>query len=75
MKLSKVMHAIAILVSILGVLVLFGAWIAGQNGTFIGFSQEHLFYDAIVFQLIAIAFAACTLIRMQLEKDSPGSLF
>ncbi len=74
MKLSKVMHAIAILVSILGVLVLFGAWIAGEDGTFLRFSQRHLFNDAIVLQLIAIAFATCTLIRMQLEKQSPGSL-
>jgi len=73
MKLSQVMHAIAIVVSILGILVLFGAWIAGESGTFLGFSQGHLFYDAIALELITIAMAVCTLVRMQLEKDSPGS--
>jgi hypothetical protein len=64
---------ISILVGIAGALALIGAWIAGAGGTFLGFSQGHLFNDAIVLELIAIAMAVCTLVRMQLEKDRPGS--
>ena len=73
MQLSKLIHLISILVGIVGALCLFGAWIAGEKGTFLGFSQGHLFNDAIVLTLIAIAASVCTLVRMQLEKDSPGS--
>ena len=73
MKLSKLIHLISILVGVVGALALFGAWSAGENGTFFGFSQGHLFNDAIVLELIAIAASICTLVRMQLEKDSPGS--
>ena len=73
MKLSKVIHLISILVGILGALALLGAWIAGDEGAFLGFSQGHLFNDAIVLQLIAIAASVCTLVRIQLEKDSPRS--
>ena len=73
MKLSKVIHLISIIVGMIGALALLGAWIAGEKGTFLGFSQGHLFNDAIVLELIAIAASFCTLVRMQLEKDSPGS--
>ena len=73
MKLSKLIHLISILVGIVGGLALCGAWIAGESGTFLGFSRGHLFNDAIVFELIAIAASVCTLVRMQLEKDNPGS--
>ena len=73
MKLSKLIHLISILVGIVGALALFGAWIAGEKGTFLGFSQAHLFNDAIVFELIAIAASVCSLVRIQLERDSPGS--
>ena len=73
MKLSKLAHLISIVLGIAGALALVGAWIAGESGTFLGFSQAHLFNDAIVLELITIAMAVCTLVRMQLEKDSPGS--
>ena len=73
MKLSKLIHLISILVGIAGAFCLFGAWIAGEHGTFMGFSQGHLFNDAIVLELIAIAASVCTVVRIQLEKDSPGS--
>jgi len=63
----------SLIVGLVGVLALFGAWIAGEKGAFCGLSQGHLFYDAIVLELIAIAASVCTLVRMQLEKDSPGS--
>ena len=73
MKLSKLIHLISIIVGIVGALALFGAWSTGENGNFLGLSQGHLFNDAIVLELIAIAASICTLVRMQLEKDSPGS--
>jgi hypothetical protein len=73
MKLSELIHLISILVAIAGALCLFGAWIAGERETFPGLSQGHLFNDAIVLELIAIAASVCTLTWMQLEKDNPGS--
>ena len=73
MKLSKLMHLMSILIGVVGAVALVGAWIAGDNGTFLGFSQAHLFNDAIVVELIAIAASICTLVRIQLEKANPGS--
>jgi hypothetical protein len=73
MKLSKLTHFTSIIIGIIGVLALLGAWLAGEKGEFEGLSQVHLFNDAIVLELIAIAASVCTLVRMQLEKDNPGS--
>jgi hypothetical protein len=73
MKLSKLAHLMSIVIGIAGAFCLVGAWAAGAGGTFFGFSQAHLFNDAIVLELITIAMALCTLVRMQLEKDTPGS--
>ncbi len=73
MRLSKPIHLMSIAVSVAGAVALLGAWIAGDSGTFIGFSQGHLFNDAIALELIAIAAAVCTLVRIQLERDNPGS--
>ncbi len=73
MKLSKLAHLMSIVLGIAGAFCLIGAWAAGEGGTFMGFSQTHLFYDAIVLELITIAMALCTLVRMQLEKDNPGT--
>lgn len=72
MKLSKVAHLLSIVLGIAGALCLVGAWAAGEGGSFFGFSQAHLFNDAIALELITIAMALCTLVRMQLEKDRPG---
>jgi hypothetical protein len=73
MKLSKVAHLMSIVIALIGAFCLIGAWAAGERGTFLGFSQAHLFNDAIVLELITIAMALCTLVRMQMEKDTPGS--
>jgi hypothetical protein len=73
MKLSKVAHLMSIVIGIAGAVFLFAAWAAGETGTAFGLSQAHLFNDAIVLELIAIAMAICTLVRMQLEKDNQGS--
>lgn len=74
MKLSKMMHVVSWLFGWAGLFALIGAWVAGENGRFLGFLQGHLFNDAIVFELMAIAASVCTQTRMQLEKDNPGKL-
>ena len=51
------------------IFALLGAWLAGEDGAFLGFSQSHLFNDAIVLQLIAISAGICALYRRQLEHD------
>ena len=73
MKLSKLAHLMSIVIAIVGAVCLVGAWAAGEGGRFFGFSQAHLYNDAIVLELITIAMALCTLVRMQLEKNNPGS--
>jgi hypothetical protein len=72
MKLSRLMHVASILLGLAGALALIGAWAAGEEGAVLGLSQAHLFSDAIVFELMAIAASVCTLVRLQLEAASPG---
>ena len=73
MKLSKFVHAMSMLVGTVGAFALLGAWIAGGNGTFWGAAQSTWFNYAIVLELMAIFGIVCTLVRMQLERDNPGS--
>ena len=73
MKLSKVVHLMSIVIGIAGAFCLVGAWAAGEGGRFFGFSQMHLYSDAVVLELMAVAMAVCTLVRLQLEKEKPGS--
>ena len=47
--------------------MLISAWIAG-SGTFLGFTQEHLFEDTKSLLLVAIAFGIGTLIHQNEEK-------
>lgn len=72
MKLSRLMHLTSILLGLAGALALIGAWTAGGQGSVLGLSQPHLFSDAIIFELMAIAASVCTLVRLQLEAASPG---
>ena len=69
------MHATGIVISIVGGVALVGAWIAGENGTFAGLSQQHLYWDALNLQLIGIAAGICALVRRQIEKENPSSFF
>jgi hypothetical protein len=69
MKKSSIMHWIARLVGVLGGLALVGAWVAGEGGTALGFSQRHLYNDAIVLTLISIAALMCALVYLQQEKS------
>jgi len=70
MKKSSIVHGISIAAGIWGGLALVAAWIAGESGTVLGFSQQHLYNDAIVLTLIGISAGVCALIRMQLEKQN-----
>lgn len=72
MRLSKLIHLASILLGIVGALALLGAWAAGEQGAVFGLSQAHLFSDAIVLELMAIAASVCTLVRLQLEAANPG---
>ena len=70
MKKSTFIHGVAIVTGIWGGLALVGAWLAGENGTIFGFSQQHCFYDAIVLTLISISAGVCAIYRRDLEKES-----
>lgn len=65
MKKSTAMHWAAYLTGTLGPLALIGAWIAGENGTVLGLSQQHLYYDAIVLVLISISALLCALVYLK----------
>ena len=69
MKKSTFIHAVSIGSGIWGALALVGAWLAGQNGTIFGLTQQHCFYDAIVLELISISAGVCALYRRQLERE------
>lgn len=68
MKKSTVLHGVSIITGILGGFALIGAWLAGDDGTALGFSQQHLYNDAIVLELIAVGAGICALYRRQLEQ-------
>ena len=70
MKKSSFIHGVSIVAGIWGVLALIGAWLAGQNGTIWGFTQQHCYNDAIVLTLISISAGVCALYRRQLERES-----
>lgn len=70
MKKSPFIHGVSIVAGILGVLALLAAWIAGEGGTTLGFSESHLFNDAIVLTLISISGGVCALYRRQLEQEN-----
>ena len=69
MKKSTLIHGVSVVTGIWGALALVGAWLAGENGTILGFSQQHCFYDAIVLTLISISAGICAMYRRQLESE------
>lgn len=69
MKKSSFIHGVSIVAGIWGALALIGAWLAGQNGTIWGFTQQHCYNDAIVLTLISISAGVCALYRRQLERE------
>ena len=68
MKFSQILHGIAAISGVVGFLALIVAWVAGTNGTFIGFSQQHLYNDTTGLLLISIAAGLGTLIHLKLES-------
>ncbi len=70
MKKSSFIHGVSIVAGIWGFLALIGAWLAGENGTIWGFSQQHCFNDAIVLTLISISAGICAIYRRGLEKET-----
>jgi len=70
MKWSPILHGIAALTGIAGILALFAWWIAIiQGGTFLGVSQEHAYSNAIALFLASIAFGIGTLIHQRQEQQ------
>ncbi len=67
-KWSPILHRIAYVSGIFGVLMLIGAWAATSQGSFLGMSEEHLFNDAKSLLLVSIAFGIGTLIHHNEEK-------
>ena len=62
------MHWLGGAFGIWGGLALLGAWIAGESGTVLGFSQQRLYSDAVVLTLISIAALICTLVYLKQGK-------
>lgn len=70
MKKSTFVHGLSIIFGIWGGLALVGAWIAGASGAVLGFSQQHLYSDAIVLTLVGISAGVCAIYRRQLEQQN-----
>ena len=68
MKWAPILHGISTTAGVLGTIMLFGAWIAGFQGSFLGMSEEHLFNDTKSLLLVSIAFGIGTLIHRTEEK-------
>ena len=68
MKWSKILHCLAVASVALGILSFLTTYIAGEEGRFLGFSQEHLYKDAFFFVLLAIVFALGVIIHSNKEK-------
>ncbi|MDA2936394.1 hypothetical protein MYX06_04220 [Patescibacteria group bacterium AH-259-L05] len=70
MKWSPILHGIAAVAGILGVLALFRFWIASASGgIFLGITAEHAHDDAVALLLASAAFGIATLIHRQQEKQ------
>ena len=67
MKWSPILHGISAITGVLGLLAIFGAWIATANGSFLGVSEQHLFNDAMSLLLASVAFGIGTLIHLKEE--------
>ncbi|TAL19670.1 hypothetical protein EPN90_02685 [Patescibacteria group bacterium] len=68
MKKSSIMHWLGRIFGISGGLALVSAWVAGENGRVWGFSQPHLYNDAIVLTLVGISALVCAIIYREQEK-------
>jgi len=70
MKWSPILHGIAAIAGILGVLALFSFWFGLATGsTFLGNTPEHAYDDAIALLLVSVAFGIGTLIHQKQERQ------
>lgn len=69
MKWSPILHGIAAVSGILGVLALVVFWITAANEGVKIFSSEHAYKDAVALFLASIAFGIGTLIHRQEERQ------
>lgn len=69
MKWSPLLHTIAALAGVFGVIAIFAGWILGFRGTLFGLSQAHLFNNGMMLLLISIAFGIGTLIHQREEQQ------
>ena len=68
MKWSPILHNVAFVSGVIGVLALVAAWIATFNGGFLGQTETHFFEDAKTLLLVSIAFGIGTLIHQNEER-------
>jgi len=70
MKWSPILHGIAAVAGVMGLLVLIGWWIVLgiQTGFSTMFSPEHMYDDAIALLLVSIAFGIGALIHQRQER-------
>ncbi len=70
MKKSSLMHGTAYVTGWLSIFALIGAWVAGEDGTALGFSGQHLYNDTIALALITIAALLCATLYWHQEQKS-----
>ncbi len=70
-KWSGKMHVATMAVATLGALSLLGAWFVGDTGRILGLDREHLYLNAGVLMLLAIAFGVGTIIHLLEERKGP----
>lgn len=68
MKWSPILHTIAAIAGILGILALVIFWIAAANNGVNIFSQDHAYKDAVALFLASISFGIGALIHKQKES-------
>jgi len=69
MKWSLILHAVAAISGILGLLALLSFWFGLATGkTFLGNTPDHTYDDAVVLFLASIAFGIGTLIHQNQER-------